>query len=64
MKYSNLAVRMEQPEPSPAFEPASRTAALEPGESAANSRRRRPRPSLSFRAIVLRDQGLPLFRVR
>ena len=63
MKSSNLAVRRELHDPIPEGEPASPPARVDVREPA-SARRRRPRPSLGFRAIVLRDQGLPLFRVR
>ena len=62
MKSSNLALRLEDDEAPPERTetkddvPAARDP-LEPAQ-------RRPRRSLAFRTIVLRDQGFAPFRVR
>jgi hypothetical protein len=61
MKSSNLALRLQPAEDQP--EPRTVCRELEqPAGPAASRVRPRPRKTLAFRAIVIRDQGLPLFR--
>jgi hypothetical protein len=64
MKTSNLALRLEQEEMDASPPETPRTACAGPTDDAPAPRiapRLRP---LEFRAIVIRDQGLPQFRVR
>ncbi|MEJ0086901.1 MAG: hypothetical protein WDO72_14565 [Pseudomonadota bacterium] len=61
MKSSNLALRAgpAEDQPAPPFERTEIDRAAAPAVSRVRPRPRRP---LAFRTIVIRDQGLPLFR--
>ena len=61
MKTSNLALQIEPPEDQPA-PPAGRLEIAGRPHSEVARVRPRPRRSLVIRSIVIRDQGLRLFR--
>lgn len=61
MKSSNLALELEPPEDQPA-PPAGRLEIEAQARIAVSRVRPRPRRPLVFRTIVIRDQGLRLFR--
>jgi hypothetical protein len=64
MKSSNLALRLDEfTAPVPQYEPRPQSVERVSYPVIVNSRTARPRSSLGFRAIAIRDQGLRPFRV-
>ena len=64
MKLSNLALRMEAETEFEAAEAAADNSSAEELARAALRRQRTRRLGLDYRAIVIHDDGLRLFRVR
>ena len=64
MKLSNLALRMEPEMEVEAADPVADNTSAEELARAARRQQRTRRLGLDYRAIVIRDDGLRLFRVR
>ena len=64
MKASNLALRPMQEEMGASLPQEPHAETTDPLAGAPTQRPAPRRPSLEFRVIVIRDQGLPQFRVR
>ena len=64
MKLSNLALRMEPETEYESADPVADNTSAEELARAARRQQRTRRLGLDYRAIVIRDDGLRLFRVR